>query len=130
MGLPVDLGLSGKACIVTGATSGIGAEVTRLLVAEGARVLLVARDPARLDEAADRLANGADGDAADADPPVATIAADVTDPDAAAAIVAACVDAFGRVDGLGNNAGPMPGTPLGEPTDQGRQGPGGAEGVG
>jgi NAD(P)-dependent dehydrogenase (short-subunit alcohol dehydrogenase family) len=102
----VDLGLNDKACIVTGATSGIGAATTRLLVAEGARVLLVARDQTRLDAAATELG----GDAA-------TIAADVTDPDAAAGIVGACVEAFGGVDVLVNNAGTMPVTPLDELTD-------------
>jgi 3-oxoacyl-[acyl-carrier protein] reductase len=111
----VDLGLSGKACIVTGATSGIGAEVARLLVAEDARVLLVARDPGRLDEAADAL--GEDAPAGE-DASIATIAADVTDPDAAAAIVEACETSFGRVDVLVNNAGTMPVTPLNELTDQ------------
>src|SRR4051794_7875399 len=112
MGPPVDLGLSGKACIVTGATSGIGAEVTRMLVAEGAQVLLVARDPGRLDEAADRLVGESEGGG------VATIAADVTDPDAAGAIVEACVASFGAVDVLVNNAGTMPVTPLDELTDE------------
>src|SRR3954469_219703 len=103
MGLLVDLGLSGKACIVTGATSGIGASVTRMLLAEGADVLLVARDQPRLDAAAaDRGAadpGAADRGAADlraADPGAAdsgagtartaTCAADVTDPEAAAGI--------------------------------------------
>src|SRR5690348_9619962 len=107
MGSPVDLGLSGKACIVTGATSGIGAEVARMLVDEGARVLLVARDQARLDAAAEALADGH----------AATLSADVTDPDAAEAIVSACRDAFGGVDVLVNNAGTMPVTPLDELTD-------------
>src|SRR5690242_15464634 len=101
MGLLVDLGLSGKACIVTGATSGIGAAVTRMLLAEGANVLLVARDQARLDAAA-------------VDRGTATCAADVTDPAAAEGIVGACESAFGRVDVLVNNAGSMPVTPLTE----------------
>ena len=100
----MDLGLSGKACIVTGATSGIGAETARLLRAEGADVLLVARDQARLDAAV------ADGGVA--------CAADVTDPGAAARIVAACESAFGRVDVLVNNAGTMPVTPLDELSDE------------
>ena len=39
----VDLGLAGKACVVTGASRGIGRETARLLCAEGAQVLLVAR---------------------------------------------------------------------------------------
>src|SRR3954454_21197005 len=114
MGSPVDLGLSGKACIVTGATSGIGAEVTRMLVDEGARVLLVAREQGRLDAAASNFEDGT----------VATIAADVTDPDAGDAIVAACVEAFGTVDVLVNNAGTMPVTPLDELTDEDWQGHG------
>jgi 3-oxoacyl-[acyl-carrier protein] reductase len=101
----VDLGLSGKACIVTGATSGIGAATARKLVAEGARVLLVARDQARLD-----AARREPGD-------VAAIAADVTDPTAAERIVAACESAFGTVDVLVNNAGTMPVASLDELSD-------------
>jgi 3-oxoacyl-[acyl-carrier protein] reductase len=80
MSLLMDLGLSGKACIVTGATSGIGAAVTRILRDEGAQVLGVAR-------------RGAD------------LQADVTEPHAGAYIVEACEAAFGRVDVLVNNAG-------------------------
>jgi 3-oxoacyl-[acyl-carrier protein] reductase len=102
----VDLGLSGKACIVTGATSGIGAATARMLLAEGADVLLVARDQARLDAAV------ADANRASA------LGADVTDPDAAARIAAACESAFGRVDVLVNNAGTMPVTPLDALTDE------------
>ena len=39
----MDLGLSGKRCLVTGSTGGIGLEVTRLLVAEDARVVTCGR---------------------------------------------------------------------------------------
>ena len=70
----MDLGLQGKACIVTGATRGIGLATVRLLHAEGAHVLSVARS----------------GEA--------VFHADVTDPEDAAAIVAACVERFGTVD--------------------------------
>ena len=107
MGLVVDLGLSGKACIVTGATSGIGAAVTRMLLDEGARVLLVARNE-------DKLAAAA-GAAADAR--AATCAADVTDPETAERIVAACESAFGRVDVLVNGAGTSSVVPLQELRD-------------
>ena len=44
----MDLGLAGRACVVTGASRGIGRETARLLCAEGATVLLVARDAERL----------------------------------------------------------------------------------
>src|SRR2546423_9214418 len=87
----MDLGLSGKACIVTGATSGIGAATARLLEAEGARVLGVARH----------------GD----------LEADVTDPDAAGRIVAECEQRFGGVDVLVNNAGTSWMKPLDDLTD-------------
>jgi 3-oxoacyl-[acyl-carrier protein] reductase len=88
----VDLGLQDKACIVTGATRGIGRATARMLHAEGARVLLVARD-------ADELAE------VSADAGGQFLAADVTDPDAAERIVATCAERFGAVDVLVNNAG-------------------------
>ena len=48
----MDLGLKGRACVVTGASRGIGRETARLLCAEGANVLLVGRNEERLAEAA------------------------------------------------------------------------------
>jgi 3-oxoacyl-[acyl-carrier protein] reductase len=88
----VDLGLTGKACIVTGATRGIGLATARMLHEEGARVLLVARDG---DELA-RVSAGLGGE---------YVAADVTDPGDDERIVAACSERFGAVDVLVNNAG-------------------------
>ena len=44
MAASVDWGLAGKAIVVTGATSGIGAEIVRALGSGGASVALVGRD--------------------------------------------------------------------------------------
>ena len=90
----MDLGLQGRAAIVTGASRGIGRQVALELAAEGCRVLLCARDRDALAAVAGQL------DGAGVSMPV-----DVTDPAAADAIVAECQRAFGRVDILVNNAG-------------------------
>src|SRR5436305_3287087 len=87
-----------------------------MLLAESARVLLVARSEERLSAAA-REAAASVADAAGARTVVSTVAADVTDPGAAERIVAACQAAFGRVDVLVNNAGTMPVASLNELSD-------------
>jgi 3-oxoacyl-[acyl-carrier protein] reductase len=93
----MDLELEGRACAVTGASSGIGRETARRLCAEGADVLLVARSEERLSEAAGESASG---------PGRATgLALDVTDPDAGRRVVAAAEEHFGKLDVLVNNAG-------------------------
>jgi 3-oxoacyl-[acyl-carrier protein] reductase len=75
----VDLGLNGKACIVTGASRGIGLATARMLADEGAQVLGVARG--------------------------GEFAADVTEPGAAERIVDECERRFGGVHALVNCAG-------------------------
>jgi 3-oxoacyl-[acyl-carrier protein] reductase len=93
----VDLGLADKAALVTGASRGIGAAIATGLAAEGCRVAIVARGDEGLRAHADRLrATGAE---------VVPIVADLTEPDAAARVVAATEDAFGRLDILVNNLG-------------------------
>jgi 3-oxoacyl-[acyl-carrier protein] reductase len=100
----MDLGLDGRVCIVTGASRGIGMAISSRLVAEGARVLMVARDEQRLREAAEDL--GAEW-----------LAADVTDPDCAGRIVATATEQLGRLDVLVNNAGTSRNVALDELTD-------------
>jgi NAD(P)-dependent dehydrogenase (short-subunit alcohol dehydrogenase family) len=97
----MDLGLKGRTCVVTGASRGIGRETARLLCAEGAEVLLVARSERALVEAADEcVAAGAEaGGRAE------SLVCDVTEPDAADRIRAAAEERFGPVDVLVNNAG-------------------------
>ena len=91
--------LENRSIIVTGAGRGIGAASARYFAAEGARLLLVARTGADLEAVAGPLRqSGAD---------VVTYVADVTDPGACADAVRRADDAFGRIDGLFNNAGQL-----------------------
>jgi 3-oxoacyl-[acyl-carrier protein] reductase len=93
----MDLGLRQRACVVTGASSGIGRQVAVGLGAEGASVLLVGRREEALAESAEacRAAGGRP----------ATLVLDVTLPEVGEAVLAACREAFARVDGLVNCAG-------------------------
>lgn len=87
------LRLDGKAVVVTGATSGIGWATALRLHAEGACVLVTGRDPGRGRDLVHAL-----GDR------VEFVAADLTDPEAPDVVLGACVESFGAVDGLVNNA--------------------------
>jgi 3-oxoacyl-[acyl-carrier protein] reductase len=97
----MDLGLKGRACVVTGASRGIGREVARQLCAEGAAVLLVARDEERLAAAVEE----ARAAGADAGGRAETLVLDVTDSGAGEHMVAAAEGHFGALDVLVNNAG-------------------------
>jgi 3-oxoacyl-[acyl-carrier protein] reductase len=101
----VDLGLRDKVCVVTGASSGIGLHTARRLCEEGARVLLVARDPDALREAA----AGCGGE---------YLACDVTEPEVDERIVATCAEQMGGIDVLVNNAGTSYARALEQLTDE------------
>jgi len=88
--------LEKKVVIVTGALGGIGSVTARLLAQAGARVVLTDVVAEGGPELADELA--ARGEAS-------FTAADLTDEDAARAVVAHALDRFGRLDGAFNNAG-------------------------
>jgi 3-oxoacyl-[acyl-carrier protein] reductase len=97
----VNLGLAGKACIVTGASRGIGRETARLLCSEGARVLLVARSEGELQQAVESCNRAG----SDRDGRAARLVLDITEPDAGKRMLAEAGDRFSQVDVLVNNAG-------------------------
>ena len=85
-----EMRLTGKACIVTGATSGMGRAIALLFAREGAAVLASGRDPARGQAVVDDIrACGGRAEFA---------AADAADPATGEALVRACARAFGGVD--------------------------------
>jgi len=88
--------LEGKAAIITGATGGIGETTARLLLDEGAAVMLVGRSSENLAAVRDRLPSGKR---------VEVSVADAGDEAAMEAAVAATIKAFGGVDILFANAG-------------------------
>lgn len=95
----MDLNLSGKTALVTGASRGIGAAIARELAREGVHVCLAARDKAKLDEVASSIT------AISGSNRTTVIAGDLRQPAAAKDAVDAAVAAFGRLDIVVNNAG-------------------------
>ena len=91
-------GLEGRVALVTGAGSGIGRAVCVRLAEEGAEVVVTSRTPANV-EVTGREVERVSGRA-----PLA-LALDVAERGAAAAVVGAVVDRYGRIDVLSNNGG-------------------------
>ena len=106
----MELGLRDRACVVTGASGGIGAATAAMLARERACLLLVGRSAQRLEAVAQacREAGGR----------VQTLALDITVGDAGERLVDACRNAFGRIDALVNNAGTSAVRPLEELLDE------------
>jgi 3-oxoacyl-[acyl-carrier protein] reductase len=91
---------SGKVAIVTGASTGLGPIMARMLADEGAKVLLAARRLELVEEAARAIG-----------PAAIAVQADVTDEADVARMVGTAMDAWGQVDVLMNNAA-VPGKDL------------------
>jgi len=97
----MDLQLKGKTALVLAASKGLGKACATALAAEGADVVIGARNPAALNAAAAEINAAGKGRAL-------AIPADVQQPEAAHAIIAAAITAFGKIDILVNNAGGPP----------------------
>ena len=89
----MDLGLLDKKVLITGGSKGIGLACAKVFIAEGARVAVVSRSPENLAKARKILRDAY------------TIAADLTDTAAAAAMVEQVEKEFGAIDVLVNSAG-------------------------
>jgi 3-oxoacyl-[acyl-carrier protein] reductase len=100
----MDLGLDGRCYVLTGASRGLGLATARVLVAEGATVVISGRHPGAAERAAEEL-GGAER--------ARGLTADNADPGTAGRLVAAAQQAFGRLDGaLISVGGPPPGGAL------------------
>ncbi|GAA0396386.1 glucose 1-dehydrogenase [Cocleimonas flava] len=95
--MALKLDLSGKVALITGATSGIGAQQARALTAAGASVVLIGRREDRLKELAKEIR--------DSGAKAEYLAADLSDEGQWDIIVGASLNFFGRVDILCNTAG-------------------------
>src|SRR3954447_16095527 len=93
----VELGLEERACIVTGASRGIGLATARALCGEGAHVLLTARGEEALADAVEACAEA--GGRAEG------VAVDIRADDAGERLTRACEERFGSAEVLVNNAG-------------------------
>ncbi|MDG4782635.1 SDR family oxidoreductase [Micromonospora sp. WMMD961] len=86
----MDLGLTDRVYVLTGASRGLGYATAQSLVADGARVVLSARDPDAVAAAAEQLGG----------PEHAVgLTADLTDPETPEQLVEAAREHFGRLDG-------------------------------
>jgi len=104
----MDLGLTDAVAIVTASSKGLGLGTAKALSAEGAKVVLCARDEARLQAAADALPGE-----------TLAIAADVTDPATPARLVDAALERFGALHVVVANAGGPPQARALETDDEG-----------
>jgi NAD(P)-dependent dehydrogenase (short-subunit alcohol dehydrogenase family) len=96
----------GDAIVLAGGTGRVGGATLATLVREGARVLVLSRSLERASTAIDDLLDDAEQAAA------VPYAADLNDPQQAAAAIDACVERFGRVDALVSLAGDARTVPL------------------
>ena len=101
---------AGKVVIITGAATGIGRSTALELIAEGARVGITDINANALEETAEMIKNTG-GE-------VIAIVGDIVEAETIDILASKVVEAFGRIDGLVNNAGIVMGKPILEHTKE------------
>ena len=96
----MDLGIKGRAALVTGGSRGIGRETARQFLQEGVRVMICGRNPESLERTRAELAQATGGE-------IHALVADTMKEDDIVRLVDAARDCFGTIDILVNNAGQM-----------------------
>ena len=108
----MDLGIKGRAAIVTGGSRGIGRETARQFLEEGVRVMICGRNAETLERTRAELAQATGGE-------IYATVADMTKEHDIDRLVNAAKERFGTVDILVNNAGQMYSGRFGVMTDEG-----------
>ena len=96
----MDLGLTGKAAIVTGGSRGLGLAAAKALSAEGANVVICARGEQQLQRAVNELLTQASGGAR-----ALTVTADLSTPEGVKTVIDFTIKSLGRIDIVINNVG-------------------------
>src|SRR5579863_4262867 len=94
----MELGLKGRAAVITGGSKGIGKAIAGELAAEGANLVLLARHKELLDKTAEEIANRTGVQ-------VLAVPADIANTESLQAAAAAAKDRFGAIHIVINNAG-------------------------
>ncbi|MDB9373589.1 SDR family oxidoreductase [Nodularia sphaerocarpa] len=92
----MDLGLTGKVALVTGASAGIGYAISQKLAAEGCNLIICGRNPERLAQAAQSLVH--------LPAKIISLSADVQKASDSEKLVQSALEAFGKIDILVNNS--------------------------
>jgi 3-oxoacyl-[acyl-carrier protein] reductase len=103
----MNLGLQDRVALVAAASRGLGRAIAEELAAEGASLVVCARDESRLREARDAIARATGAE-------VRAVAADLATADGVARVADEALAAFGRVDVLVTNSGGPPSGPFEE----------------
>ncbi|MCP6762113.1 MAG: SDR family oxidoreductase [Fischerella sp. CENA71] len=98
--MSLELQLSGKTAIVTGGSAGIGLAIAKALYSEGVNVVIVSRNPERLEKAVADIQSISTSGAK-----VISVSADLTQAESIDQVVSTTLGQFGQIDILINNAG-------------------------